>query len=121
VCFVVGGLLHFKAKWFVAAAARGLAGAFAVGLLLLELVAANGEFHQALHQSGQAAPDRCVLCLFVKGHVGLAQAAPVVTVSVQTAFEPPPRLESIPVVDFTYLASPSRAPPAFPSRLVAVA
>jgi len=103
-------LSHFKANWFVAAA-RGLAGVLAGALLLLGLLAVNNGFHQALHHSGKAAPDNCVLCLFAKGQVDLPQSVAIVPASVQSSFDLPPRMESIASVDFTYLASPSRAPP----------
>lgn len=114
-------LSYLKASRFVAAAARGLAGVLAGGVLLLGLLAANSGFHQTLHHSGKAAADSCVLCLFAKGQVGLPQSAPVITTSVRSSFDLPPRMESIAMVDFTYLTSPSRAPPALASLLSVVA
>ena len=113
-------MTRFKVNRFVAAA-RVLAGALAAALLLFELLAANGGFHQALHHGGKAASDSCFLCLFVKGHVDLPQSVPVVTASVRSSFDPAPRMESIAMMDFTYLASPSRAPPALASLLSVVA
>jgi hypothetical protein len=116
----LSSVLRFKDNWFLAAA-RVLAGALAGALLLFELVAANGELHQALHHGGKAASDSCVLCLFAKGHVDSPEAAPVVTVSIRSSFDAAPRMESIAMVDFTYLASPSRAPPALPLLFSVVA
>jgi len=110
-----------KVNRFVAAATRGLAGVLAVALLLLGLLAVNGEFHEALHQTGKAASDNCVLCLFAKGQVDLPQSVPVVSAPVQPSSDLPTLRESIALVDFTYLASPSRAPPAFASLLSVVA
>jgi hypothetical protein len=110
----------FKVNWFVAAA-RVMAGALAAALLLFELLAANGAFHEALHQSGKAASDCCVLCLLAQGHVDSPDSVPVVTASVQPSFDLPPRMESIALLDFTFLASPSRAPPALASLLTVVA
>ena|SRR5208282_2558348 len=114
-------LSHFKANWFVAVATCGVAGVLAGALLLLGLLAVNNGFHQALHHSGKAAPDNCVLCLFAKGQVDLPQSVPVVPASFQSSFDLPPRMESIASVDFTYLASPSRAPPVFVSLRSVVA
>ena len=89
--------------------------------MVVELLVANGGFHQALHQSGQAAPDNCILCLFVKGHVDLSQTMPVLAPPVLVTFDLPPQMQSIPLVDFSYLASPSRAPPVPASFPAAVA
>ena len=88
---------------------------------MLGLLAADGGFHQALHQSGKATPDNCVLCLFVKGHIDLSQSVAVLAAPVRVSFEPPPVMESIALVDFSYLASPSRAPPALASLPAVVA
>lgn len=101
----------FKVKWPVAAA-RILAGALAGGLLLLELLAANGAVHQALHHSGEAAPHHCVLCLLAQGQMDSPQSEAVLTVFLPSSSDPAPRVESIAPAHFTYLASLGRAPPA---------
>jgi hypothetical protein len=97
-----------------------MAGVLAATVLLLGIVAANGAFHQSLHQNGQASSGSCVLCLFVKGQVDLAQTLPSVPGWVSSSFESPPPLESIALVDFSYLVFPSRAPPALASLLTVV-
>ncbi len=102
-----------KANRF-AAAKRGLAVALAVGLLLVDVLAANVGFHQSLHHNGVATSNTCVFCLFAKGQVDLPQAAPVVVTSVPTALAPTPIIHSIVPVDVTYLVFSSRAPPALP-------
>lgn len=117
--FLALNLTHFNVNRFVCA--RVLASALAAALLLLELLAGNNEFHNALHHNGNAASNNCVLCLFAKGHVDSPEPTPVLTPLVQPSFEPTPRQESIAFVDFTYLASPSRAPPASSSFLSVVA
>ncbi len=107
--FLTAGVSRFKANRLTTVA-RVLAGAMAVAVLLLELLAANGGFHEALHSGGKAVPGSCVLCLFAAGQAespGMAPAAASPAASVLAA----PVRESIAAVDITYLASPSRAPP----------
>ena len=103
------------------AAARGLAGLLAGALLICELLAANGQVHGALHHKGNAAPNSCVLCLFVKGLVDSPDSAPVPTEPVWSFFDSVPQIRSIAWVDFTYLVSLSRAPPALASSIPVVA
>jgi hypothetical protein len=91
------------------AAARALAGA----LLIFELLAANSEFHQALHHGTKAASTTCVVCLFAKGHADSPGLIPLFTHPVTILLGPALRMESIVVKDFTYLSFPSRAPPRF--------
>lgn len=110
----------FKAKWFVGSA-RVLAGVLAATMLVLELLAADGSFHQSLHQNGEAAAHSCVLCLFAQGQVDASEPLPVITPIIRPWCEPAPRVDSTVLVDFTYLSAPSRAPPALPSFLFAVA
>ncbi len=105
---------RFKVKRLVAAA-RILAGLLAGAVLVFELLAANGGFHQALHQEGKAGPGGCVLCLFANGQVDSPESLPVATGIVASSFQAAPLVESILPVDFTYLLSPSRAPPALQS------
>jgi len=111
---------HFRVKRLVVAA-RGLAGVLTAVFLLFELLAANSGFHQAFHHGGKAASNSCVLCLLAQGHVVLHQSAPVVTASVRSSIDPAPEGESIAPADLAYLASPSRAPPAFGRSLSVVA
>jgi hypothetical protein len=89
-------------------------------LLLFELVAANSELHQKLHHNGKATSNTCVVCLFAKGHVDSAESAPAFTAPVRIPLGLAPTMESIFLADFTYLSSPSRAPPAFSSLLSVV-
>jgi hypothetical protein len=102
---------RLKVKRFVVAATRGLAGVLAGALVLLELLAADGGFHQALLHGGKSAPANCVLCLLAKGQVDLPQSAPAVASPLRPSFAPAPKTEFIAAADFLYLASPSRAPP----------
>jgi hypothetical protein len=90
-------------------------------LLILELLAANGGLHQALHHSGKAPSDSCALCLIAKGQVDSPQPTPISTEPVQFSFHPTPQIESITLVDFSYFTPPGRAPPAPASFLPAVA
>jgi hypothetical protein len=101
------------------AACRALGGLLAVALLFCELLAANGRFHQAMH-GGKASSNSCLLCLFAKSQVDSPRSAPIVAAPVLPSFESSPPMESIAVVDFTYLSSPSRAPPVFVSNLPVV-
>ena len=94
-------------------AARLLAGVLAGVLLVFELLAADGEFHQTFHH-GNAATNSCVLCLFAKGQVDSPQPAPALTACVWSVFHSTPRIEFIAPSDFSYLISASRAPPAVP-------
>jgi len=105
---------RFKSNRFVAAF-RGLAGVLAGALFLFELVASNGQFHQALHHNGQSASNGCVLCLFANGHVDLPPLMPVFTAPALSSFDSALRVETTVLVDFSYLGSPSRAPPALAS------
>jgi hypothetical protein len=98
-------------KRFVAAI-HVLAGVLAVALLLFELLAAHGAFHEALHQGGKTASNCCVLCLFAKGQVDSPQSGPIVTAFVRFSVDQAPLLKSIVRTDVAYLAFPSRAPPA---------
>lgn len=93
---------------------RALSALLAAGLLLCELLAADGPFHQALH-TGKAASNSCLLCLFAKGQVDSPVQNAIITAPVPTAFDSSPRLETVVLADFRYLVSPSRAPPAFAS------
>ncbi len=98
-----------------------LSGALAGALLLLTVLAANGKFHQALHLKGKSASDNCVLCLFAKGQVDLPQSIAEAPATVAPLVTMRLRLESIVLVDFTYLSSPSRAPPALDSSSTVMA
>ena len=117
---LASSLSRFKINWFVAVV-RGLAGVMALALLLFELLSTNRRFHQVLHPGGKAASNSCVVCLFAKGQVDSPQLAPVATAAVWSLFNPAPRMESAALVDFAYLVSPSRAPPALASLSQAVA
>lgn len=100
---------------------RVLACVVAGALLLFELLAANGAFHQALHHSGRTAATTCVLCLFAKGQLDSSEPGPISTEPFLIPLCPEPTVETIVVTDFTYLSSPSRAPPVFSSLLSVVA
>jgi len=104
----------------LAQAARALACAMAGALLLFELLAANGAFHQAFHHSDRSASNNCVLCLFAKGQVDSPESTPILSTPVQVAVFQSLPVESIVLVDFSYLSFPSRAPPAFFSSLSVV-
>jgi hypothetical protein len=65
-----------------------------------------------MHHGGTADSNSCVLCLFANGHVDLPQTVPAVTAPVRWVLEAAPPARAIVTVDFTYLVSPSRAPPA---------
>jgi hypothetical protein len=110
---------RFTVKRFVAAT-RVLAGLLAGAVLLFELLAANGAFHEAWHHDGKATANPCVLCLFAKGQVDSPESTPILTEFVQSSFEPAPLMESVAKADVTYLAFPSRAPPASFSLLSVV-
>lgn len=92
-------------------ATRAFAGVLAVGLLIFELLATSGRFHQALHCSGTQASNTCVICLFAKGHLDAPPAPPIASPPVQISFESAPRIESIILVDSRYALSPPRGPP----------
>jgi hypothetical protein len=92
-----------------------------LGLLLLQLLTANSDFHQAQHRDGKAASPTCVLCLLANGHVDMPEAAPSITPAVPPLLDSTLRHESTVLVDFSYLAFPSRAPPAFSPPLSVVA
>jgi hypothetical protein len=105
---------RFKIKRVLSASKRVGAGALALALLLFSLLAANSQFHSALHRSGDALPGTCLLCLFAHGHVSFAQPEPVLTTVVQPAFDFTRWAQSIAIEGPKYLASLSRAPPAAP-------
>jgi hypothetical protein len=105
-----------KLKRFVAAA-RVFAGWLVAVLLVFEVLAANGEFHQSLHQGGKAASSNCFLCLLAKGQVDSPPSVSVVTARVWSIFQTAPQMESVALLDFTFLASSSRAPPALAHAL----
>jgi Protein of unknown function (DUF2946) len=81
-------------------------------VLLFGLLAASNAFHRAMHHGRTADSSSCVLCLFANGHVYLPQTAPAVSESVRVLLAVAPLTEPVVTVDFTYLISPSRAPPA---------
>lgn len=112
---------RFKVRRLVGASRCVLAGALALTLFLFSLLATNGEFHSSLHHSGSAASGSCLLCLFVKGHVSFPETAAVTTTVFRKPFVSAPSVESVVLEGFTYLASPSRAPPVLPSPLPVVA
>jgi len=101
---------RFKVIRFIAAA-RVLACVLAGALLIFELLAANSEFHQALHHGGKAASNTCVVCLFAKGHADSPGLTPVFTRPVAILLSPALRseLEFLPWFDF--VVSDGRAPP----------
>jgi len=101
---------RLKHTWFVAAA-RGLAGVLAAALLLFELLSTNGRFHHAFHATGKTSSNGCIVCLFAKGQVDSPQATPAITLPLLCCFILLVPTESAILVDFRYLASPSRAPP----------
>ena len=109
-CFISARLARSKVNWF-RATVHILAGV----LLILELLAANGGFHQALHHTGNAPPDSCALCLIAKGQVGSPEPALISTQPIQFSFHSTPQIESIVLMDFSYLTPPGRAPPALAS------
>jgi hypothetical protein len=84
------------------------------------LLAASDGFHQAQHRDGKATSANCVLCLLANGHLDAPEAAPSITPALRPLIDSAPRCESIALVDFSYLTSPSRAPPAFSSPLSVV-
>ncbi|HVM46446.1 MAG TPA: hypothetical protein VMU04_00390 [Candidatus Acidoferrum sp.] len=102
------------------AAARLLAIVLAVTVVCFGLLAANGEFHRALHHGGAADSNGCVLCLFAHGQVDSPASATVPAACVAAVLDLTPPAESIVLVDFTYLLFPSRAPPAVPTRALKV-
>jgi hypothetical protein len=101
---------RLKAIRFIVAA-RHLACVLIGALLLLEALAASGQFHQSLHHEGKAASNTCILCLFAKGQVDTADTAPVFTAPFRLSPKRAPLVDPVPFVDFRYLSSPSRAPP----------
>jgi hypothetical protein len=105
------GVSPFDANRLVAAA-RILAGVMAGAVLLLEVLAADGGFHQALHSGGKAVPGGCVLCLLAAGQAEAPGFAPAVASPVWSSLAVCVRAPVV-GVDVTYLASPSRAPPVF--------
>ena len=93
----------------------------AVTALCFALLAANSEFHQALHHGGTGRSNSCVLCLFAYGHVDSPQSPLALADFVPSFTDSAPPAKSIVTVEFTYLLSPSRAPPALAALLSAVA
>ncbi len=103
--------MRLKVRPF-AVTCRVLAGVIAGLLFLVGLLVANGVFHEELHRSNKGASNSCVLCLLAKGQLDLPESLPAEIGFVHSAFAPPPVTESRAPVDFTYLASLSRGPPA---------
>jgi hypothetical protein len=101
---------RMKAIRFILAA-RHMACVLVGALLLLEGLAASGQFHQSLHHEGKTASNTCVLCLLAKGQVDTADISPVFTAPFLVSPKRAPLIDVIPFVDFRYLSSPSRAPP----------
>ena len=101
--------------------ARVLACVLAGALLLFEVLAANGQFHQSLHHEGKAASNTCILCLFAKGQVDSSDVAPIFSAPFRVTLKRAPLTESAPFVDFKYRSSASRAPPASSALLSVVA
>jgi hypothetical protein len=111
---------RIKVNRFVAAC-RGMAGILAAVLLLCEFLATSDQVHGAFHHNGNTTSNSCALCLFVKGLVDVPQPAPFATQPILSSFDLVSHFESIALVDFTYLVSPSRAPPASASKSPVVA
>jgi len=95
-------------------AARLLAGVLVGLMLVFELLAADGKFHQTFHHGGNAATNSCVLCLFAKGQVDSPPLAPSAPACVWSVFHRSLRMEFSAPSDSLYLISASRAPPAVP-------
>jgi hypothetical protein len=112
-------MFHVKAIR-CAAAARVLACVLAGALLLFEVLAANGEFHRSFHNEGKAASNACLLCLFAKGQVDSCDIGPILAAPVRISLTRVLLTEPALFVDFSYLSSPSRAPPAFSALLSVV-
>ncbi len=100
---------------------RVIGGVMAGVVFLLGLLATNRAFHDAAHHDGNAASVTCVLCLLAKGQVDSPQLVSVITPAVQHSFEAPGRWQLPAVLDFRYVISPSRAPPAAARRFSVVA
>lgn len=109
-------MFRLKIIRFIAAARL-----LACALLVFELLAANSELHQALHQGGKVASNTCVVCLFAKGQVDSPGSPAVFTQPVTILIRPALPMESFVIKDFTCLSYPSRAPPAFSPPLSVVA
>ena len=101
-------------------AARTLVCVLAGVMLVFELLAANTEFHRALHKSGTASADTCVLCQFANGQVDSPPPALTLASPVRLVTELEPRVDFCSLSDFEYLSSPSRAPPASSTSLSVV-
>lgn len=113
-CFSGASVFHRNTKWFVAAS-RGLAGLLAGALLVFELLAGDGQLHQAFHDGAKGASNTCLLCLFATGHVDLSDTMPVVATYVRQPVKRLLQTETTPLLNFRYLCSPSRAPPVLSS------
>jgi hypothetical protein len=102
-------VVPFKVKRSVAA--RAFAGVLATSLLIFELLATSGRFHQALHCDGNQTSSTCIVCLFAKGHLDAPPSVPVASPPVEAFFQSAPCIDSILLVDVRYVLSPPRAPP----------
>ena len=110
-----------KPKRFLSAATPVLAGLLAGLLLLFGLLAASEQLHRAFHPNGKDGANPCLACLLIKGQVKSADPVAVVAAAVIVLFQAAPKAQTAVLPDFTYLASPSRAPPALASLLPVVA
>lgn len=110
-----------KARSFLSAATPVLAGLLAGLVLLFGLLAASDQLHRTFHHNGNDAANPCLVCLLIKGQVKSSDPVPVVAACVTVLFQAAPQAQTAVSPDFTYLASPSRAPPAPASLLPVVA
>lgn len=101
-----------KARKLLSAAAPVVAGVLAGLLLLLGLLAANDGLHRRYLHRGQDGANLCLACLLLKGQVKSSDPAPVAAAFVALLLYPAPRADTAVLPDVSYLASPSRAPPA---------
>ena len=116
---MLASVFRLKVKRLIAA--RVLATFLAAAVVSFGLLAANGALHRTLHQGGTADSGSCVLCLFAHGHADSPEAVLVTSAFVPTASDLPVPAVSAVKVDFTYLLSPSRAPPVLADLLPVVA
>lgn len=121
VWFVNASVSGFQPSRFVAVAARRLAGVLGGALLAFALLAANSELHHAWHHGGNPSSNSCALCLFAKGQVEMPDSTMVFLAAFRPSFDSAPPLETVSKIDLTYLAFPSRAPPAITFLSLAVA
>jgi hypothetical protein len=90
-----------------------LAGLLVLLLLAVSALTASPSLHHFLHHDSNESDHSCLVTIFAKGQVGMADVVPVVAFISLVFLCVIDMVQTAPLPFFDYRLSPSRAPPRF--------